>query len=58
MPDARQEIRTRTSCERRHPAYEVRPGAKDREYSPFPFSRSLQATVYFPSTSTSRKQRG
>ena len=58
MPDARQEIRTRASCECRHPAYEIRAGAKDREYSAVSLSSSLEATVYFPSTSSSRKQRG
>ena len=58
MPDARQEIRTWASCEGRHPAYEVRAGSKNRQYSPVSIRSSLQAAVYFPSSSASRKQRG
>jgi hypothetical protein len=58
MPDARQEIRTRASCERHHPAYEVWPGAKNRKYSPVPFRGGLETSVYLPSARTSFEKRG
>jgi hypothetical protein len=58
MPDARQEIRTRASCERRHPAYEVRACTKNREYNPISFGSALEASVNLPSARASFKQRG
>jgi len=58
MPYAFQEIRARAGGGGSHPAYEVRPGAKNREYSPVPFGGGLQTSVYLPSVGASFKQRG